>query len=122
MSDVVGAGGQQGIVRDHPATGNPQTEVEAIIIALLRCAVSVVSFRPEPAIAGRAGVDTDRQGQHINRLHRILSLTAADDQPLLNGRFDLPEIGGLTHEQAAISQLGKETRLGRLVAGERGTE
>jgi hypothetical protein len=34
-------------------------------------------------------------------------------QPLLDGRFDLPQVGGLADKQRALGQLGKEVALMR---------
>jgi hypothetical protein len=41
-------------------------------------------------------------------LHGVLGLSTDHRQAVLDGRLDLPEIGGLTDEQAAVTQAREE--------------
>ena len=102
------AGGQEGTTGDHPTAGDAQAQLEAIVVQLLGGTVAIIGKRLEAAVAATAGVATDRQGQRINDLHRVSCLPTHLGQPLLNGRFDLPEVSGLPNKQCPVRQLRKE--------------
>ena len=70
--------------------------------------MTIIGKRLETAVAATASVPTDRQGQCVNDLHRIGDLPTHLGQPLLNGRFDLPEIRRLADKERALLQVRKE--------------
>src|SRR5262245_45407586 len=100
--------GQQGEPRDHPATGEAQAQLEAVVVQLLSGTVPIVRHRLEAAVPPTAAVATDRQGQGINNLYLICRLPTHACQAVLNCRFDLPKVGGLSHEESPFGQVGKE--------------
>jgi hypothetical protein len=59
MVDVVRAGGQQRVVRNHPTAGDSQPQLEAVIIQLFRRAVTIVGEQLEAPITRRARVSAN---------------------------------------------------------------
>lgn len=106
--DVMGTSRQQRKLRNHAHAGDTQTELEAIVVHILSGAVAIVGIRFQTAITPAAGVATDRQGQRIDGLDGILGLPTDVRQALLDGRFDLPQVGRLSDKPCAVAQGGKE--------------
>src|SRR6266478_2646828 len=113
QSDVMGPGREQGKVEDHPRAGDAQPQLEAIVIELFRGTMPIVCPWLETAVPATARVATDRQGQGINDLDRVGGLPTDVSQPLVDGGFHLPEVGGLPHEQRALGQTRKEVGIMR---------
>ncbi len=106
--NVMGPGGQQRKVDNHPTTRDAQAQFEAIVIQLFGGTVPVVRPRFETAVPPTVGVATDGQGQSINDLHRVGGVPADLGQPRLNGRFHLPKVGRLADKQRALGERGHQ--------------
>jgi len=85
-----------------------QAQLEAIVVRCLGRAMAIVGVWLEAAVAAAAGVATDGQREGVDRLHLIMGLPAHHGQALLDRRLDRPQIGRLSHEQAAVAQLREE--------------
>src|SRR5512143_1620295 len=104
----MGAGGQEWKMGDHAGATDPQTQLKAIVIKVLRRTVARIGVGFETPIPRTAGIPTDRQRQRVNELNRGHGLATDHRQAPLNRRFDRPEVGRLAHEQGPIRQAGEE--------------
>jgi len=111
--NVMGSRGQQGKGGDHAAGRDAQTQLEAVVMQLLRRTVTIIGFRLKAAIASAARVDAHRQRQRIDHLNRLAGLSADLGQTVLNSRFHLPQVGRLSHKHRALGQTGKEVSIMR---------
>lgn len=103
QADVVGPGGQQGITGNHTTPRDAQPHLEPIVVQLLGRTVAIVGKGLETTIPPTAGIATDRQRQGLDDLDRVGGLSVHLRQPLLDGCFHLPEVGGLPREESAVS-------------------
>src|SRR5262249_30680493 len=72
--DVVWACGEPRGMRDHSATRNPPSPLEAIIVQLFRRAVTVIGHQREAAIAWRSRLSANRPRPRSYRWRWIKSL------------------------------------------------
>ena len=86
---------------------DPQAEFEAVVGQLSGSTMPIISVGLETAVATTAREDAHRQRQGIDNLHRGRRLAAHDGEPLLKGRLRLPQVRGLPHEQAPVTQTRK---------------
>jgi hypothetical protein len=101
--DIVWARQEQRSSRNHPAPADTQTKLEGVVSELFRRAMAVISrFAQAPITLGTC-VSADRQRQSINWLCWITILSAHTDEPLLEARFNLPQVGGLPDKERALS-------------------
>src|SRR5713226_7688930 len=94
--NVVGPCSEQRAMGNHPAAGDPQAQLEAVIVELLGRTVPVVGLQGKAFIPPSAPrVRADRHGQRVNGLDRVGRLPAEMRQALLERSFNLPEVGRL---------------------------
>ena len=81
---------QKGIIDDHAAARDAQTQFEAIVMQLLGCTIAIIGLWLETTIPAAASVSANRQRQGVNNLNRVGRLATDLGQALLNVSFDLP--------------------------------